>query len=445
MKNVTNKEILEGNIYKTLTLVSFPIMVNQLLQTFYNLVDSYFMGWLGNDALAASAFTSPVFQALISLGAGISIGGMIIFAQNEGAGDIIGNKKAQTQLILVNLISSIFIMIMGTIFSKAILQISGAEGNILKLSDDFMIPLYIGTPSLFIINAYTAIENAKGKTMKPMFLVLMSTILNIIFAAWFLKLGYGIKGIAYGTVLASTILAIYSLWVLYKDGDIEWQYAGYNHELAKKILRLGIPVAISSAIVNGGFVLMNKYIIGYGSEVLSAYGIGNRVNNIFYTPANAISSGISIMVGQNLGAKKFHRIKEIVNKGVILSCGIAFVSIFVLIYNMRLLTSFFTEDEEIMRHSINFLKVFGAGVFAWAIFQALMGYFQGLGFTRMNFIMNVGRIWFLRVPFIILIEKNYKAGAYSVWWSMLISNVLTMMIVWIVYLKNKEKNLTKFL
>ncbi|MGL4392376.1 MAG: MATE family efflux transporter [Fusobacteriaceae bacterium] len=440
----SSKDILEGRIFKVLTILSIPIMMNLLIQTFYNIVSSYFMGLIGKEALAASAFTSPIFQALLSFGAGISIGGMIIFSRNEGVGKEIENKKARSQLILLSFFLAGVCMILGFTFSEKILKLCGATGQILVLSDQFMNIIYWGIPSFFIINGYAAIENSKGKTIKPMLLVFASTILNIFFAQICLKLGLGIRGIAFATVLASSILAAYSLYVLFKSDDISLKYFKFDKVITMEIFKLGLPVALSNAIVNGGFVVMNKYIFDYGTDVLAAYGIGNRLNNIFYTPCTAISSAISIMVSQNLAAKNFLRVKQVLRQGMILSCGFGAIGTFVLVYFIKGMTFIFTKDPVIIAHTENFMFVFGGGgTLIWAIFQTYMGYFQGFGHTKMNFYMNVGRVWLFRVPFIVLIEKIFSAGAYSIWFSMLISNVIIVAVTWYVYEKNRDTDLIR--
>lgn len=392
------------------------------------------MGRLGKDALSASAFTFPIFQMITALGAGFGIGGMIIFSRNLGARKFRENLKAKSQLLTVNVVVSILLSIVTVTFSKEILSLSGATGILLELSNQYTKILFMAIPFVFIINTYNAIENSKGKTIKPMLLVLASTILNVILNSFFLYLGKGIEGIAIATVIANIILSAFTLFdSIVKKKDIFFRYMGWNSKLALSIIKLGIPVSLTSATANLGFIVLNRYVVEYGATVLAAFGIGNRVNNIFYTPANGISTAVSIMVAQNLGAENFKRVKNIFRISILFSLTTGILgAIFLLVFN-RELTAVFTKDPEITKHTLDFIQAFAFSTIPWAIYKVIVGYFQGEGFTKLNFYIDLGRVWVFRIPVLLLIQKIFNLGTYSLWYAMLISNILVMLVVLIIY------------
>lgn len=429
-------EILNGNILRTLIFLSFPIVINQLLQTFYNISDSYFMGILGSDELAASAFTFPIFQLLTNLGGGLATGGMIIFSRNVGAGEFDEALKSKSQLIFLNIVLGILLSTLTFLMSKNILSYSGAEGELLRLSNSYTQILFFSIPWIFITSSYCSIENSKGNTKKPMLLVAYSIILNIILNSLAVYFKLGITGIALATFISNMILAIYCISFLLKNGDIQLNLMRFNRKIALEIINLGIPVALSSALANLGFVVLNRHVVLFGEDVLASFGIGNRLNNIFYTPANGISTGVSIMISQNFGAGNRERIREIFTKAMKLTVIISLfgsLGIYLLRENMITL---FTENKSIIFHTNNFLKVFLYCNVAWGVYQVFSGFFLGMGLTKLNFYINLGRVWLFRVPILLLLERFFTLGAYSVWFAMLISNLLVMVVAWGIYMKN---------
>lgn len=438
-------EVLQGKIFPTLLKISFPIMLNQLLQTFYNISDSYFMGLLGSEALAASAFTFPIFQVLTSLGGGLATGGMIIFSRNIGAGNFEENLKAKSQLITVNLLLGFFLTGITLFFSEEIFIISGATENLAKISSSYMRILFAAIPSLLIVNSYSAIENSKSNTKKPLFLVAVSTVLNIIFNSLAVEFNMGISGIALATLLSSLILTIYCILELFKKGDISLKYLKPDLPLILSILSMGIPVALSSSTASLGFVVMNRYVVQFGPEALAAFGIGNRLNNIFYTPANGLFTGVSIMISQNLGAGNRKKMKEILEISMKTSISIALLGSFLIYFFSAPMISIFTRDQEIFRHSENYLHIFLYCNVAWGVYQIYSGYFLGIGLTKLNFYINLGRVWIFRIPILIFLEKVFNLGAYSIWFAMLISNILVMFLAALIYYLNygEKRELSK--
>ncbi len=433
-------EILNGSIMPTLIVLSFPLVMNQILATLYNMVDSYYMGKLGNDALTAIAMTFPIFQMIISLGAGFSMGGMVIFSKNIGAGNFEENRRAKSQLITTNLLFAAFIMIICYSFYKPLLVFCGATENLLEICTAYLRVLFLTIPFMFIINVYSAIENSKGNTFAPMIRIFISTILNAIFNSYAVRNGYGVVGIAFGTVLANFILVVYCIIFMWKNNDISWKYIKMlDIKLALNFIKIGIPIALSNALANAGFIITNKSVIGFGDDVLAGFGIGNRINNIFSTPANAMVTSISIMVAQNLGAKKFDRVKEIFKKSLLLSVYISIFLFFIQFFGANYFAKIFSSDVHITKHTVNFLRVFSFGGIVWAIFQAYVGYFQGHGKTKINFWVNLLRVWLFRVPFIYLFEWLFNSGAYSVWFAMLVGNIMSLPIAFYAYKKYYQK------
>ena len=261
-------------------------------------------------------------------------------------------------------------------------------------------------------------------------------ILNIVFNYFFVyKIELGLEGIGLATVIANLLLSVYCLFELVVKKEIASKYFKLNIKILKKILILGFPTSLTTVANSLSFVLINIFVVKYGNDVLAAYGVGNRINNIIYVLINGIGSSVAILVGHNIGARKIDKIKKILIVGIKLGFLIGIISVIFLYLNLNSVVGILTEDKFIKYHSINYLKIMLVSVIPWVIFQILAGVFQGTGYTIFNMYCHIGRIWVFRVPFIYFFEKFLLLGEYSIWYSMLFSNLCALLFSVVLYKK----------
>ena len=249
------------------------------------------------------------------------------------------------------------------------------------------------------------------------------------------KMNLGLKGIGIATVIANLLLCIYCLIDLSIKREIAREYLKFNKDIFKKILRLGFPSSLTTTTNSLSFILINIFVVKYGNDVLAAYGVGNRINNIIYVLVNGIGSSVAILVGHSIGAGKIKEIREILLAGIKIGLIVGIVSVIFLYWNLDIAVGILTSDEMIKYHSINYLKIMLISVIPWVIFQVLAGVFQGTGHTTFNMYCHVGRIWIFRVPFIYFLERILELKEYSIWYSMLLSNLCALLFSIFLYRK----------
>lgn len=431
------KEKMNGKkLYWDMIKLAIPLIISNFLQNLYNLADTYYMGKLGGIELATASFTSPITQMIIGAGTGFSLGGGVILSQTFGSRNIKKLVEVNTQLIVVNIVIAIMITVLSFGFCEKILVFSGATGVLLEKSSLYIKFIFLTIPMTFIVTAYTIIKNSKGKTSAPLYLITASVVLNIILNSFFIyKMNLGLKGIGIATVIANLLLCIYCLSDLSIKQEIAREYFKFNKEIFKKILRLGFPSSLTTMTNSLSFILINIFVVKYGNDVLAAYGVGNRINNIIYVLVNGIGSSVAILVGHSIGAGKIKEIKEIVFVGIKIGFVVGIVSVIFLYCNLDMAVSILTNDEMIKYHSINYLKIMLISVIPWVVFQVLAGVFQGTGHTIFNMYCHVGRIWIFRVPFIYFLERILELKEYSIWYSMLLSNLCALLFSIFLYRK----------
>lgn len=427
MKGIFQRKF-NAEIYIKIIKLAIPLIIANFLQNLYNLSDTYYMGKLGGLELATSSFTSPITQMIIGAGSGFSLGGGVILNQIYGSKNFKKLVEVNTQLIIINLVIATIILFFSFLFCENILKFSGASGELLEKSALYIKFIFLTIPMTFIVTAYITIKNSKGKTTAPLYLVAASVVLNIVLNSFFIyKLKWGLAGIGIATVIANLLLCLYCLLDLGLKREISRKYISFNKEIFKKILRLGFPSSLTTVTNSLSFILINIFVIQYGTDVLAAYGIGNRINNIIYVVVNGIGSAVTIMVGHNIGAKKIKEAKELLKVGINTGLVIGIISVIYLYLNLDSAVGMLTTDGNIKYHSINYLKIMLISVIPWVIFQVLAGIFQGTGHTTFNMYCHIGRIWIFRVPFIYLLEKVFKLHEYSIWYSMLLSNLFALL------------------
>ena len=423
-------------LYLSMIKLAIPLIISNFLQNLYNLADTYYMGKLGGIELATASFTSPITQMIIGAGTGFSLGGGVILSQTFGSKNIKKLVEVNTQLIVVNMVIAIIITVLSFGFCEKILVFSGATGVLLEKSSLYIKFIFLTIPMTFIVTAYTVIKNSKGKTSAPLHLITVSVILNIILNSFFIyKMNLGLKGIGIATVIANLLLCIYCLIDLSIKREIAREYLKFNKDIFKKILRLGFPSSLTTTTNSLSFILINIFVVKYGNDVLAAYGVGNRINNIIYVLVNGIGSSVAILVGHSIGAGKIKEIREILLAGIKIGLIVGTVSVIFLYWNLDIAVGILTSDEMIKYHSINYLKIMLISVIPWVIFQVLAGVFQGTGHTTFNMYCHVGRIWIFRVPFIYFLERILELKEYSIWSSMLLRNLCALLFSIFLYRK----------
>lgn len=425
---------LEKKDMKNLILLASPIILSNFLQNLYNLTDSYYMGKVGGVELATSSFTSPITQMIVGIGSGFAVGGGVIISQLVGKKDKKEILKTNSQLLSINILVSLFITILSFIFCEKILKFSGADGELLEKSSLYIKFIFLTIPMTFLVSTYITIKNSKGKSMSPLYLIAFSTILNIFLNSLFInKFKLGLYGIGFATLIANVILGGYCTYELYLKREISLEFLKIKKDIFYRILKLGIPSSLTTITNSLSFIIINIFVVKYGTEVLAAYGVGNRINNIIYVLINGIGTAVAILVGQNVGARNIKKAKDILKTGIVCGLFVGMVSMIVLFLILNPVIDIFTEDIEIKNHSINYLKIMLISVIPWAIFQPLAAVFQGTGHTKFGMYCHFGRVWIFRVPFILIFENLLVLYEFSIWYSMLFSNLFALVFSFVLY------------
>ena len=217
MKSSENTElILHGNLYKAIMYLAVPIVLNSFIQTVYNLTDTYWLGKIGSDPMAAITLVSPVQNIIINVGSGITVAGSVLISQNIGAGKKDNARSMANHLFICAVVFSVVLSLLCVILTPAIVGWLGAEGDVFDMAVTYLRIVVSDMIFLFTINIFTSVSQAQGNSVLPMFLNLFGIALNMILDPIFMVvLSWGVAGVALATLLSKVPCALVAVYILF--------------------------------------------------------------------------------------------------------------------------------------------------------------------------------------------------------------------------------------
>ena len=436
-KNI--KLILQGSMGKAILALAVPVVINSFLQTMYNLTDTYWLGQLGTNELAAINLVSPLQQIVVNFGSGLTVAGAVLIAQLIGASKKEEAASMASQIFVCAMIFSIICAGVIAIFTPTVVNWLGADEPTAKVANVYLRIVILDMPFLYMVNIFAAIRQAQGDTVSPMFLNLTGILLNVILdPLLMIVIHWGAAGAALATVIAKAVPAMISLVILKRDTTgVRIRLKGFRFEKSKmkSILTVGLPTAIGGSTMQLGFLLMSRNVYVYGTGAMAAYGIGNKVNGLITLPSNGIGSAVATIVGQNIGANQIDRAE----KGYKIARRVSVIFLFVggLILSRPFLSEaivgLFSTDEEVIAMATDFLSIMALWCFTNGVYNSTSGLFQGSGHTEVTMAVDATRLWVFRFATLYVCEHWLNMGVRSIWYSVVVSNALSSVILYVVY------------
>lgn len=439
-KRTKTEFILTENIYEILITLSIPIIINSLIQTLYNLVDGIWVSKISSVHFAATAFVWPVNFLFISIGIGLSIAGTSLLSQLIGAGDLKGAKEYSAQLIAITLLSSIGLTVLGYIISPTVIRLMGATGDLANLGNTYLRITLLDIPFMFLFFNINSMMHAQGDTITPMLLSGASAIINVILDPVFIfSFNWGIAGAAWATLVSRAVLAIVGVMMLFGEKNkVRPNFKGFKFDkgIIKEIVTIGLPSSVGQSGASLGFIVLNGFIGSYGTATIAAYAMVNRITSLVMQPAMGMGAALTAIVGQNMGADQMDRVHESFHKALKLTITIGVVGCLLLIIFDTPIINFFMQakdDPTVIELALTYLFYISLSMPLMGIFSVFQGLFQGTGNTKYSMAMEIGRLWFVRLPMILLFKHFTNWGPSGIWFSMSFSNLVVCLYGYWIY------------
>lgn len=428
--NISRSEILNGNIISGIIKLSIPLMFLNLINTLYGIVDTFFVGRIGELQVGAVSLVSPITSCGIAFATGLSVACIAMISRALGEGNNIKANNIATHSIVLAILLGVGISALCLIFSKPILSWLNTPEDIYKDTLYYYVGISFDYTCLFVLTMFQAIRQACGDSSSGAKLNTIAAILNVVLDPLFIFVfKLGTLGAAIATVLSKVLVcpfAIYSLisnknniYISLKENKIELQ-------TMKRIIGISIPASLGSLLSSFGFVLMSKEIVSYGSVVMSGYGIGNSISNIYYIPVNSIGSALPTFIGQNLGAGNPERAKQSYVDSIKIVAVICLIVIALGFLTSKYVVLLFVENasQKLIDISLEYALFSIATAFFMGWFNSLCGVFNGSTNTKISMVLSTARLLVVRMPLVWLLEKFTNLGYTGIWVSMIISNLI---------------------
>lgn len=391
-----NLDMTQGNPTKLLVLFAIPMWIGGVFQLLYNMVDTIVVGrFVSLDALAAIGATTSTTMFLMLMGNGLTNAISVIISQAEGAKQDEGMKRSVTHAAYLPLAVGVILGAAAFFGARPLMKLLQAPPEILDQS-----VLYIQIVGGLMIgqtayNGATSVLRAIGDSRTPLYFLIFSSLLNVVLdLAFVLGLHAGVAGVAWATVISQIVSAVLCVGYMLKKypklcPDKEaWRL---DTALLKDYLRIGLPMCVQSAVLSIGDMIITAVINSHGADIVAAYTIGSKVQNLATITFSNIAFSFSVYSGQNFGAKKYDRIKDGLKKGLTLICGLALVSAVVVIVFAKQLALIFMDSDaasQVLNAAISMIRIQGALFFALGAIWALNSALRGMGLISITLVSS---------------------------------------------------------
>ncbi|MCI8342450.1 MAG: MATE family efflux transporter [Firmicutes bacterium] len=438
------KNLTEGNVSKQLLGFAAPFFAGQVLQAAYSVADmliaGHFMGDYGISAINSSSVCIMLITMLVN---GFSLSGTVLVAQYTGAKMKGEAKSAIGTLFTVFIYCSLVITILGLAASNTILTTLNVPSPAVGEAKNYLRICFLGTIFICGYNAVSAVLRGLGDSRRPLCFVAFATVLNIILDTLFIGLfKWGAGGAALATITAQAFSFALAIKTLYKNNfvfDFKPKSFKIDRSKLKLILKIGLPSAMQSTIVNFSMLFVVSTLNSYGLAASTAAGIGNKIDSFAVLPTIAIGQSVAAMSGQNLGAGRLNRVRSTVFCGLKLSLLFGILMfVFVNLFGQNIVSLFNCSDAT-KANALMYIKYVTVSYMANSIVFTINGLAQGSGNSLFSLCSAFTSVVIARIPLIFLFETVLGMGLKGVFIAMGLGQYGGIIIVTAFYLSGKWK------
>lgn len=439
------QNLLNGSVPKKLAAFAFPLLLANILQSLYNVVDMLVVGqFVGDTGLAAINNASKLCYIINSICIGMTMGGAVLIAQYKGANDKKGQAETFQTLAVLSLVSALLVTVIGLVFYQPLFQVLNVPADAYQDACDYMKIICWGTVFVFGYNAVCSVLKGLGDSKSPLYFVGIATIINIVLDILLVgPFGIGTAGAAYATITAQGISFFSSIFCLRKhkvffSADVHKRFTLQMDKLVS-ILKVGLPTAIQMVVVNTAYLLVTGMLNQFGTSVSAASGVGLQINTFAGMPCWAIGQAVTAMVGQCIGAGEIKRARKVEKIGLLLNVSVTlFVVIGVQVFAEQLILFFGSTSAEVINDGVYYLRICcGVNSLIYAVMYTLDSFVIGIGAANIAMLNALLDAVIVRLPVSWLLAFTLSMGFPGIYYGQALSPILPA-IVGFLYFQNKN-------
>lgn len=440
--NGEHNDFTEGNVKEDVILLAIPMILELSLESVFAVVDIFFVSKLGPNAIATVGLTESVITIVYSFAIGLSVAATAIVARRTGEKDYKNGAKTGAQAILLCIILSAIISILGIFFAPHVLEIMGAEADVVKEGAGFtrvMLGSNIVIMLLFLINGVFRGAGNAAMAMKSLWI---ASLVNIILCPIFIHF-FGLIGAAIATVIGRGCGVAYQLYFLFNSNDrlpFVKSMFGIDIEEMKDIIKVAWPATFQFIIQSGSWIILARLVAETGgTEASAGYQIAVRNVIFFILPAWGMSNAAATLVGQNLGANKPERAEEsvwIATKYNVIF--MAFVTLVLSFFSNNII-SIFTDNPVLINHGALALRIMGYGYICYGVSMVMIQALNGAGDTKTPTWISFISFWMFQIPLGYFLAYNMKMNEVGAFAAVPIAETLLAVLCYVYFKKGGWK------
>ena len=440
------KDPISGLIKK----IALPASIGTLLQTLFNIVDTFFAGTISPEALSALAKSFPIYFIIIAACVGVTVGGTSLIANSIGE-----NNKSKihgyfAHTIIYAILVSIFITAIGLFFAPYLFKLMGSEPEVVLLGLSYTNVVFTGSIVFIMLVALNSLLHADGDTKTYRNVLILSFFLNILLNPLFIFgfgpiPAFGIAGIGIATIVAQFIGLVIVFIKATKSiriKDISKKDFNFNSKVLTNLFFQSAPISAALLLISVGNFIILTYIGVFGEFATAGYGSAARFEQILLLPVLGLNTAIISIIGQNYGSKNYVRVKESYFKAVLYGFNLMIVSGLIIFLSADRIVSIFSDNQEVIKYGTLYLKISALIFPAYPIFFISNGFFMAIKKSSYSMYLNIIRNVILPIP-TILVANFFDGGFDTFFWSYCFFNWLYVICLFIYVTSYIRRNLNQ--
>ncbi|MGO5166238.1 MULTISPECIES: MATE family efflux transporter [unclassified Candidatus Paralachnospira] len=421
-------DLTTGKLWKNLILFAIPLLLSSLVQQLYNTVDLIFVGnFIDKSASAAIGASSLLITCLVGFFGGMSVGSGVVVSHIFGARDKSGLSRAVHNAMALSLVGGIFLCVGGYFLAPVYLHLVNTPGTLQPMAVSYLRIYLCSLVSMFIYNLGSGVLRAMGDSRSPLYAQAVGGLVNVVMDYLFIRLcSNGINGVAWATLISQTMAAVMVLYFLTRlepEYRFRLKKLSFDIPILKEVLRVGIPAGAQSLVITLSNVMAQYHINSFGEDSIAAFTAYFKVELIIYLPIVAFGQAIMAFSGQNMGAKKYERMREGTRVCLLMSIITAAVTSMLALVFGRELFRIFNKEESVIAIGCRLIGITFPFYFIYCILQVLGDSLRGAGKVKQPMYIILINICLIRTGLLFLIVPRVNdirgvAVTYPITWAL---------------------------
>ncbi len=440
---MAEKDLTKGSIVGNLWSLAWPMTVSTTVMLIGPIIDMIWIGKLGSAEMAGVGISGIVVALINSLIMGLFTGLRAMVARFVGAGEKEQANRVAQQAFVISVALSLILAVIGQLFATSIMSLWQLEPDVIAAGATYMRIELIGIFTMSFGALAQNVMQASGDAQTPMKIIIGERVLHIILCpflifGWWIFPRLGVSGAALSGVISQGIGGVILLWILFSGRTklrISLRNFKFDSNIIWRMVKIGIPSALSSIHLNIGSIVFMWFIAPFGTLAIAGHNLVSRVDMFIMLPAIGLGSAAGILAAQNLGAKQVERSAKTAWIAIGWLTGIMAVFSVLIWFFASNIVQIFNPEEGLIDLASTFLQIQIASYMCNGLMFVLMNVMNTVGDTLIAFIIDLVTMWGIRVPLAILLPKVANLGVYGVRWALVADTVFSA-IIFIIYFQS---------